>query len=139
MSAARWSGSNPGGSSVSGIELLDQTLWADVAVGVTQDGVDFFPIGVNVEAKAYPASMADIFWNEETLRFAVDQLGLHTSRRRAPHGQAVVIVMAVPDAAQRLLVLDEECRRAVTESLGHFGVGSTKGTQLFESCLPFRA
>src|SRR5262249_53514328 len=83
------------------------------------------PIEATVEADAEPPAMPDVRGDEELVRIGIDEHPLHSLGRSAPDRKAPVAVMVVHDHQERLLLPDEERRRAMTEALARVRQGET--------------
>src|SRR6266542_1796296 len=98
-------------------------------VGVLDDAGELVPVHAAVEAETEPAAMPDVRRDEETLRVHIDKRGLHSGSGGAPDREPAVAVEVGEDHHERLLLADEERRRAVTQPLARLGELERDGAQ----------
>jgi hypothetical protein len=93
--------------------------------GIGDEPGDLVPVHRDVEPDAEPASMADVWRDEEPIRSAGDERILDAVGRRAPETEPIVVVM-VGIRYEDALVIDEPGRLAVAQALGRARQGEAK-------------
>ena len=77
------------------VELSQQPLGRDLAVGVPDDLGDLVPVRIQIDPYPDPAAVSDIRWPEVLLWIFGDELLLGAGPGRAPEGQPVGAVVVI--------------------------------------------
>lgn len=114
------------------LQLGNQGLGSDAAVGVGENSDQLVPIGIDVEADADPAAVADVRWSEKSVGFLPNQQLLRTNGRCTPDADNTVSMVVVEEHDKGFLAANEECGRSVAEAFAHLGQVETCGANMIE-------